>query len=112
MAVIEWVILIWFGLDILAGLYYYSQDGYKTDPAVYWLSVLTSAGFGVWLVTLSGLTWVGWLLLVLFCYSLGISLWRIVSGTGSRQKTRGDIAVSMLVSVVVVGLTLTVGLVV
>lgn len=112
MAVIEWVVLIYFGLDILAGFYYYSQDGYKTEPSVYLLSVLTSLGFGVWLVTLTGLTWFGWVLLVLFCYSLGISLWRLVSGTGHQTKSRGEVALNMLVSVVVVGLTLTVGLVV
>lgn len=112
MALIEWVILIYFGLDIIAGFYYYSQDGYDTTPGAYVLSVLTSLGFGVWLVTLSGLTWFGWAMLVLFCYSLGISLWRLASGTGNQRKTTGAVAVSMLVSVIVVGLTLTVGLVV
>lgn len=111
MALIEWVILIYFGLSIVAGFYYYSQNGYVTTPGVYVLSVFTSLGFGVWLVTLSGLTWFGWTMLVLFCYSLGISLWRLSSGSGHQAKTRGEVAVSMLVSVVVVGLTLTVGLV-
>lgn len=111
MPFIEWLFVIYFGLDVLASLYYYSQDGWTTEPSVYVLSVLLGAGAITFLVLSSPLTWFGWVLVALFTYNLALGAYKLTVCDTRSHKGRSRVVVSGLVSVVLLVLALTVGIV-
>jgi hypothetical protein len=111
MVAIEWILFVWVSLNIVASAYYAAQGGFSYSKGERLFGIGVSITLGTILAFSGALTWVGWALIAIFVYNVVVSTIKVASNSG--QWVSGTHCVfDALLSIVIVILILTVGLVV
>lgn len=112
MVALEWVLLVWLGLNVVAGTYYATQGGfhYSRNERLFGLAV--NLLMVVVLFLSAPLTWVGWVLTLIFGYNIVVSVIRSVANPGGSWVGATHNVIDVFISIALFILILTVGVVV
>jgi hypothetical protein len=108
---LEWVAVIYLTLNVIGGLYYMPSHGFMTTLGTRLFSVAVSLIVLITLLLVGPLTWVGQGLIILFVYNLLVSLYNCAVNP-VKWVGLGHVVFDTLLSIALIGLIITVGIVV
>lgn len=92
MSILEWVLLVFFALGFLGGLKFISDGGYSTSRGERLFGIGLNLALLVALILTTGLTWFGWVLLLLASYSVAAGVTKYIRfPEGTHTGTTGTV---------------------